>query len=290
MEPAAINAETVRSRRRLTTLPRETRNHIYSYLVVSPKPIKVCYDQDLLLLYLRAGRHNKDISIEFLCHAVEGSELAQETYEEFFRNNVFDCGNCEDLRRFLTTTTTGFSFRANLFHNIMNHGYLKFEKNPWIRKVKISILTGVFEYNPSEQLAHLQKCPNLKQVEITIFGLNEEHSEPNPVDRTIEVIARRCRSIRGKVGVGLIVKVQKEWSRHKWAPVIINYPELEDVSWMWEEPSEEARERVRKGLGTQREKIQLLMSAGWAGQTGKVGAWAEHWHQEHLEQERPKKL
>lgn len=52
---------------------------------------------------------------------------------------------------------------------------------------------------------------------------------------------------------------------------------------MWEEPSEEARGRARKGLGTHKEKIQVLMSTGWDKQRGEVGAWAEHWRLEHNE-------
>lgn len=286
MESAAT-AEPVRSRPSLNTLPQETRNQIYSYLVVSSRSIKVCYDHDSLWLYLRAGRQNKDVSIEFLCHAIEGSGLAQETYEEFFRNNIFDCGSCETLRRFLTTTITRFNFQKNLVPNTTNHGYLKFEKKPWIRKVKVSIFFDDIERKPSEHLAYLLRCPYLQQVEITIFGLTSQHKKIDSVDRNIEAIARVCKSIRDKIGGGLIVKVQKDWAAAKpTASAMINKPNLENVSWMWEEPSEEARERARKGLGTHKEKIQVLMSAGWDRRKGKVGAWAEHWGQEHNEQQR----
>lgn len=90
-------AGPVRTQPSLTTLPREIRNQIYHYLVVSSRPIKVCYDYNSPSLYLRAGRRNNEISIEFLCYAVERSELAQEICEEFFRNNIFDC-SCQDLR------------------------------------------------------------------------------------------------------------------------------------------------------------------------------------------------
>lgn len=296
MGPAAT-AKAVHSRPSLTTLPRETRNEIYGYLVISSKPIKLCFDHDSSWLYLRtSNRHNNDISVEFLCHAVEDSELAQEVYEEFFRNNTFDCGSSWSLQRFLTTTTTRFNFpttsrinfEKNLLHDEMSHGYVKFEKKPWIRKVKISIFTGDFEYKPSEKLAHLSRCPHLQQVDITIFRVTSQHGNPDPVDRTIEAIARVCKSIRAKVGVGLIVKVQKDWGRPTSARVMINNSKIEDVSWMWEEPGEEARERAKKGFGAHREKIQVLMSAGWAGQEGKVGAWAEHWNQVHIEQQRLK--
>lgn len=265
MKSAAI-AEPVQGRPSLHTLPRETRDQVYGYLVVSSKPIKVCYDYDSLWLYLRAGRQNQDISIEFLCHAVEGSEFAQEAYEEFFRNNIFDCGSCENLRRFLTTTTTRFNFQKNLVPNPTNHGYLKFDKKPWIRKVKVSIFSDAFECKPSEHLSYLLRCPHLRQVGISIFGVNGQYDKTNPVDCTIETITRVCRSIRGMVGSGLIVKAQKDWresaSMLSTGHAMIINAELEEVSWMWEEPSKEARGRVRNGLGTHKEEIQMLMSAG----------------------------
>ena len=287
---SAVTAERVWSQPSLTNLPREIRNQIYGYLVVSSEPIKVCYDHNSFRSYLRSGRQNKDISIEFLCHAIEGSELAQEAYEEFFRNNIFDCGSCDNLRRFLTTTTIRFNFQKNLVPNTTNHGYLRFEKKPWIRKVKVSIFFDDFERKPSKHLAYLLRCPRLQQVEITIFGLTRRHKKTNSVDRNIETIARVCKSIRGKVGGGLIVKVQKDWaeeaSASSTARAMINKPGLENVSWMWEEPSEEARGRARRALGTHKEKIQVLMSTGWDKQRGEVGAWTEHWRLEHNEQQR----
>ena len=68
-------------------------------------------------------------------------------------------------------------------------------------------------------------------------------------DQTIEAIARVYKSIRDKVGSGFIVKVQKGWSNL----------ELENISWMWEEPSDEARGRVGEGLGTHKATIQVLV-------------------------------
>ena len=266
----AATAEPIQSQPRLTTLPRETRNQIYGYLVVSPKPIKVCYDHESSCLYLRAGRHNKDVNLEFLCHAVQGSELAQETYEEFYRNNIFDCSS-QDLRPFLTTTTTHITSQNNLVPTTANHGYLKFQKMPWIRKVKISIYNDIFERKFSEHLAYLLKCPRLQQVEITVFGLDNKFDEINPVDWTLEAIARVCKSIRDKIGGGLIIKVQRSGIR-RWLPVQLLHgdPGPENISWMWEEPSEEVKGRVEAGLGTKIERIQVLVSAGWPEQKGKV--------------------
>ena len=66
MESVAI-AEPVRNGPSLTNLPRETRNQIYRYLLVSSKPIKVCYNDKSSRL------QNYDVSIEFLCYAVKGS-------------------------------------------------------------------------------------------------------------------------------------------------------------------------------------------------------------------------
>ena len=148
--------------------------------------------------------------------------------------------------------------------------------------MKISIFNDVFERKPSERLAYLLKCPRLQQVEITIFDLDNKSNEIKPVDRTLEAIARVCKSIRAKIGSGLIVKVQRTWSAR--ITNIIGNPEQEDVSWMWEEPSEEAKARVGTELATHKDKIQLLMSAGWCGQMAKEGAWAEHWRLEQKDQ------
>ena len=140
--------------------------------------------------------------------------------------------------------------------------------------MNISIYNDVFERKPSECLAYLLKCPRLQQVEITVFGLDSKFDEINPIDRTLEAIARVCKRIRGIIGGGLIVKVQRTWSAG--ITQIIGNPEQEDVSWMWEEPSEEAKARVGTELATHKDKIQLLMSAGWCGQMATEGAWAEH--------------
>ena len=289
MESSAI-VRPVWSPPGLSTLPQEIRNQIYGYLIVSSKPIKVCFGNDPSFgLYLRAGRQNKDISIEFLCHAVKGSQFAQEVYGEFFRNNLFDCGTCENLRRFLTNTTTRFNFQNNMIPSSTNYGYLNFDKVSWIRKVKVSISSDIFERRVSKNLSYLLRCPGLQQVEITVFGLSNNEFENDPVDRNIETVARVCKSIREKIGRGLIVKVQKDWccptSASRLGEGPISNRELKDVSWMWEEPSKEARLRVKNGAGTHREKISVLMSTGWARRKGKVGAWAEYWREEHNEQQ-----
>ncbi len=154
--------------------------------------------------------------------------------------------------------------------------------------MKASLFFNDFQHNPSQHLAHLLRCPNLQQVEITIFGFTEDFGETDTVDWTIEAIAKVCKSIRSKVGGGLLVKVQKNWDKLRSTKWINSEPE--NVSWMWEEPSNETRRRVRKGIGTHKEEVQVLMSTGWGEQKGKLGAWAEHWRQEHIEQQRLREL
>ena len=154
--------------------------------------------------------------------------------------------------------------------------------------MNVSILFDDFEGKPPEHLAYLLQCPYLRQVEITIFGLTSGgYKKTDSVDWNIEAIARVCKSIRGKIGGGLIVKVQKDWELPGLTQnVMIDKRYLENVSWMWEEPSEEAR----KGLGTHKGKIQVLMSSGWDRKEEKVGAWAEHWRQENNEQQRIQRI
>ena len=301
MESSAI-AKPVWTPPGLSTLPQEIRNQIYGYLIVSSKPIKVCFGNNpSLWIYLRAGRQNKDISIgclsHALSHAVKGSQFAQEVYEDFFRNNFFDCGTCENLRRFLTTSTTRLNSQNTLVPISTNDGYLKFEKESWICKVKVSICFDIFERRTSKNLSYLLRCPGLQQVEIRVFGLSTNKIENDPVDIIIEA-AIVCKSIREKIGSGLIVNVQKDWldlvstgASTSWlGESLISNPEIEDVSWMWEVPSKEARLRVKIGVGTHREKISVLMSTGWARRKGKVGAWAEYWREEHNEQQRRRRL
>ena len=241
MEPAAT-AGPVQNQPSLTTLPREIRNEIYHYLVVSSRPIKVCNDHNSLWRYLKAGRRNNDINLDFLCHAVEGSEFAQEIYE-FFRNNIFDC-SCQDLCRFLTTATTRFNFQNNLLPTTTNHGCLKFAKIPWIRKVKIAIFNDVFEREPSKHLAYLLKCPRLQQVDNTVNGLDGESDKISPIDLTVCTIASVCRKIRNKIGNGVTVKVQEPRTKG-----MIGEPGLRDASWIWEEPSQKAKSGLGTGLG-----------------------------------------
>ncbi len=157
--------------------------------------------------------------------------------------------------------------------------------------MKISFFND-FQRKPSEHLAHLLRFPNLQQVEITIFGFPEDRGETNSVDWLIESIAKVCKSIRGKVGGGLLVKVKKYWGEPRSTTNGLSWKEREpeNVSWMWEKPSNETRGRVRKGVGTHKEEIQMLMSTGWGERKGKLGAWAEHWRQEHIEQQRLREL
>lgn len=108
--------------------------------------------------------------------------------------------------------------------------------------VKISIFNDVFERNPSKHLAYLFKCPRLQQVDITIFGLDAKFDKISPIDLTVCAIASVCKSIRNKIGDGLTVKVQKARTKG-----MIGNPGLRDVSWIWEEPSEESKQGLEKG-------------------------------------------
>ncbi|KAF6238767.1 hypothetical protein HO173_003274 [Letharia columbiana] len=203
---SAVTAEPNWSSPSLTTLPREIRTQIYRHLVVSSKSVKVCYDYHSVWLYPKAGRQNRDVSTEFLCHAVEGSEIAVEVYEEFFRNNTFDCGSCENLRRFLTTTTTRFNLYNNLFPNTSIHGYLKFEKKPWIRKVHTPYDDVSFVCHRDQHLKYLLYTKS--QILPYIYG----YIYPPPVlNISIHTSSNANPNVTAKSAPQSIEKVNLSW-------------------------------------------------------------------------------
>ena len=133
-----------------------------------------------------------------------------------------------------------------------------FSQKPWICKLKIIILCDDMEYDLSQNLALLLNLRRLQRVDIKIFDKTVERGQVNPVERTIQTIADVYTQIRAKIGKGLTVRVQKDWaenSRPGHGDYFLHNPILESISWMWEEPSDEARARVQQGSGRHRECI-----------------------------------
>lgn len=295
----------------LSTLPREIRDLIYANLVTSSISIKVCYDYKTSTIYLRlleSGRGG--IAAAFMCNAVARSPLAIEVYEVFFKNNIFECGDCEILEEFIRSRYTDVEIRMSRSSTFVDGGKtfvkarvgepykplrrqeIPFNRQPWVRKIKISLHCDNQETKIAEQLSLVLRLPRLQCVDMSIHGLCNKRGKINTIDQRIGQIADVCKKIRERIGARLTVRVLKSWlgicvsrSHHcLYENLMVKW---EDVSWMWEPPSEEARTKVEIWrTGTHREHMQVLMATKHLMQNSQLRCFGEHWRQDHRELQR----
>ena len=76
----------------------------------------------------------------------------------------------------------------------------------------------------------------------------------------VESISNACKKLRARIGAGLQILLKRNWP---YDPMEFEYIREYDISWMWEEPSQVHRERVREGVATADEAIRVLIADGW---------------------------
>lgn len=293
----------------LATLPREIRDLVYEHLVTSPSPIEVRHDHDGSSFSIRLfGKGERGVAAAFLCETVQGSSLAPEVYEVFFKENTFECIDCVVLERFLssghtkvgvrmkrgsksTTATRGCenTRRAEL-HRPLKRYELQFDKRPWLRNIKIKLHCDFQESKNEEQLSLILGLPRLQHLDILIHGLCNKRGYINMVDLTIGQIATVCTKIREKIGSGLRVQVLKNWhdfcSSHCYHYLVHDEASLMtwlDVSWMWEAPSNETCTEAEMTMAAHREHVQAMVATGDLSQSCQLRVFAKHWTRYHME-------
>ena len=257
-------------------LPREIRNCIYQEVLtirgfIDARPND--YSLDELRFRIQRARCGDDRAPGVVCEAVAGSRLAHEVYEEFFRTNRFMI-DIDQLSSFLMSPT--FRISGNPFRR--SHRSMAFNKLPWLRKLT------VWDYNTrgwwgkvDESHELILQSSQFQRMEYYIDGQEYKINNFNDVDERIEIASAALTKIRKQVGEGLTVQVEKQWNHSRSRGDMNTFFLREDISWMWEPPSEETKQNVANGIGSHRECIQVLMSTGWDSQENGVGEWATHW-------------
>ena len=254
--PSLITTEP-HVRPNLPSLPRELRDQIYGNVVTYLMPIKLYCGRE----FVHSARLEQLRATIRLIQATSGTAIASEVYEQFFQTNWFECDLNDTLPMFLDSSMKSL-FRSHepstfpVTNSTRSHGFAS---------SKLSFFAMTWS-----TISHR----NLLFVDIKIFDKTVERGQVNPVERTIQTIADVCTQIRAKIGNGLTIRVQKDWaenSRPGHGDCFLHNPILENISWMWEETSDETRARVQQGSGTHRECIQVLMSIGRSNDNRSLG-------------------
>ena len=270
----------------LTSLPREIRDRIYQELlciyqelVSIHKSIRVERNDDRngvqIDLYQITGR--TDRSPESFLEAVDGSAIASEVYQEFFRTN-----------RFYMFPYMLPAFLYNLPTVLPGSSKISFSKNgvvdktPWIRSLEIGEMHRPPAVSNYKYLALISRCTGLKTLKFRIYGDRTSTVGRPDVYLKVEHLASIISRVRKQIKGGLTVEVRS------WGTPEVTYEgtfetDFADITWMWDEPTEEMKKRVENGLGSHRDCIKVLMSTGWKYQEGALGEWADHWIKDHDE-------
>ncbi|KAM0798528.1 hypothetical protein BDR22DRAFT_378095 [Usnea florida] len=109
-----------------------------------------------------------------------------------------------------------------------------------------------------QELSQLHQFPRLRRldIEISIPQASDAYHQGMTV---VESISDACKEIKARIGTGLTISLMRAW------PYDINefeYIEEYDISWMWEEPNQMHRERVREWVATADEGIRVLIADG----------------------------
>ena len=265
-----------------TSLPREIRDRIYGELVLSNEYIYVKDNEERSGVYLdlRHESFQTGGSLEPFFEAVSGSAIASEVYQEFFRINRFHM-HPHMLPAFLNGLPTALRGQQRIGLPAWKEN-LDFNKLPWLRSLKVSDNCLTPDVFTVKNLALISQLPCLKTLEYGIFPLSTPIGRPTTVFHTIEHIASTISSIRKQIAGGLTVKFRGHWtSVLSYNGNYDDYFGNEDITWMWDEPTEEMKRKVENGLGSHRDCIKVLMSTGFADEEGTIGRWADHWLEDH---------
>ena len=109
-----------------------------------------------------------------------------------------------------------------------------------------------------QELSQLHQFPRLRQLDIEIW-IPQESDAYDQGMTVVESISNACKELKARIGTGLHISLMRAW------PYDINkfeYIEVYDLSWMWEEPNQMQRERVRERVATADEGIRVLIADG----------------------------
>ena len=249
----------------LACRPREIRNRIYQEIVTAQKPIEAYRSFDQIDFGKAWIRNGNGAPCAF-CDAIAGSSLAPEVYEELFRTN----------RILIDMAVLPFFINSSAAR--VGRNIFWFNRLPWLRSLIIMdySIRGWTE-DVDESLGLISQCSQLQSMKYNIVGDQLTNSRISDVDERIEDASAVLTTIRKQIGEGLSVQPIKQWHRSRFRRDKRTLYFKEDISWMWEPPSEETKQSVANGFGSHRDCIRVLMLTGCKSRGNGVGKWATHW-------------
>lgn len=109
-----------------------------------------------------------------------------------------------------------------------------------------------------QDFSQLHQFPRLRRLLIEIWIPQESDAYLRGMT-VVESISDACKELRARLGTGLEVFLSREYGYDLEG---FKYLEILDISWMWEEPNQMQRERVRERVATADEWIRVLIADG----------------------------
>ena len=219
-EPSTANGSSLAAisfHERFCNLPRELRDLVYGYTLVSEQPI-ACW-------HVRNNYNTLEEvkTLRSILASNVSSQIAREACEVFFGKNTFMSVPWH-LAEFL-------DLRSRL---IPGEGAL--DVVAWVKKITITItlddMDGLYRLN--YMFCRLLDCPNLCEVIIEAHGRDHFRLQGRDgVGYTLCSIARVCKALKDKLGVGLTLRLRYEHRlSREW---LEDYCSREDLTWLMEE-------------------------------------------------------
>ena len=257
-------------------LPREIRDLVFSY-VASAANLCIDYGDNYLL---HTGSKEYAQCIEVLHDWAARSYIAKGACEVLWSSDTFS---------YYPSNKRGFNhgwyFDTDTIIDPHHTLYLEYYKDDdWIKMAvgnpidlsmcvtKLKLYTNPNPCNLADpadydtesllklkhELSQLHQFPRLRRLDIEI-GIPQNSDAYHEGMTVVESISNACKEIKARIGTGLDISLVRA------RPYDINnfeYIEVYDLSWMWEEPNQMHRERVREQVATADEGIRVLIADG----------------------------
>lgn len=284
-----------KSKTTFKSLPRELRDRIYQMILGSEGSFFSITNKPGYLHFRERKALQKSLVV--FCEEASTSSIAREACQAFYRYNTLDYYASSNFLSALVRRDT-FEFwdprkilrssgGRNARHKTISKLWtMPFNKMPWIRNLSIIVRDTAFETTEldvdnamsAERLRLLLDLPSLRNLKVTL-DTPFMTSEGTDVQfrlavQQIEMITCVGYELKVHTNNGLKVVIDT-WDS-------TSDLDCEEVSWMWDYPTEASRVRILEGTATHKEKINALMYDRWTQGDICLGAWAADWRLLHL--------
>ena len=112
--------------------------------------------------------------------------------------------------------------------------------------------------NLKNELSQLHEFPHLRRVNLDIW-IPQECDAYFEAMVIVESISEACNELKARIGPGLKIFLKRAWPYDFWK---FKFIEETDISWMWDKPSAEERDRFWNYAATADEDIRILIADG----------------------------